>query len=479
MRIFTTLFILAAAYRLTFCQPDTLWTNTFSWSTMGYWNSDRGVSLVEQDDGYVIGGCSYAMLLDTGNPLLIKTDISGDSLWGHGYEFELYGALLSSMIETWDGGFAMTGGTWCLGVADWMYLLKTDENGDTLWMQTYEEYDFSNGISVKQTEEGGYIIIGQCYDYAGDDGILLVRTSADGDLLWSRLYGTDNNGVARDILITEDLGYFILAEAEPIGSNDKDIWLIRTDFTGDTLWTKTYGDTLNDYAVKIIHSQDDNYIIVGTSPYFAGGSGIFLLKIDEEGELLWTNSSTTSTVAKGICSTADGGYAVCGATSITCDWYIMKTDSLGIIEWDMVLGGASYDCAYDIIEAEDGNLVVTGSYIPPDQYDSDVWLVKISPDGVLVDPPDWVKHPAFQLYQPFPNPFNPETVISFELPEAMNITLSIYNVKGQLVESLAEGSYNAGAHSLTWNAKQLPSGVYFSVLHAAGNVQTRKMVLMK
>ena len=86
---------------------------------------------------------------------------------------------------------------------------------------------------------------------------------------------------------------------------------------------------------------------------------------------------------------------------------------------------------------------------------------------------------TYTMMENFPNPFNPETTIAFELPETMNITLSIYNVNGQLVETLADGTYNAGTHSLTWNAENLPSGVYFSVLNAGGNVQTRKMILMK
>nr|MBC8277558.1 agmatine deiminase family protein [FCB group bacterium] len=85
----------------------------------------------------------------------------------------------------------------------------------------------------------------------------------------------------------------------------------------------------------------------------------------------------------------------------------------------------------------------------------------------------------YVLKNNMPNPFNPETSISFELPEAADVRLSIYNVNGQLVETLAEGLLSAGNHSYTWNAQNMPSGVYFYSLEANGAVQTRKMVLMK
>ncbi|MGD9546732.1 MAG: S8 family serine peptidase [Candidatus Krumholzibacteriia bacterium] len=83
------------------------------------------------------------------------------------------------------------------------------------------------------------------------------------------------------------------------------------------------------------------------------------------------------------------------------------------------------------------------------------------------------------LGQNSPNPFNPRTTITFSLPASGHVRLAVYNVKGQLVETLADGAYGAGAHTFAWDAKDSPSGVYFYRLETKNSSETRKMIMLK
>ncbi len=85
----------------------------------------------------------------------------------------------------------------------------------------------------------------------------------------------------------------------------------------------------------------------------------------------------------------------------------------------------------------------------------------------------------FSLSQNYPNPFNPTTQITFTLPKASNVTLTVYNVLGQQIATLVNGKNEPGEHSVSWNALNIPSGVYFYRIVAGDFVQTKKMVLMK
>jgi hypothetical protein len=440
---------------------------------------------VKLNDGYAIGGHSQAYVLDFGCPLFIRTDLNGYG-WIQGYIFTEYSAYLNSMIALEEGGFVMTGGTWCLGMADWIYLLKIEVNGNIRWMRTYEEFGlYSYGKSVKQTEDGGFVILGHCYSVNNRDAIIIIRTNCEGEPQWSRMFGIGLDYHERDILITNDFGYFILTE-DHTNLNNENIWLIKTDSTGDTLWTKIYDLTSDDNAAKIIETADGNYIIAGwgliDSTYRA-----MLIKIDAEGDTIWCNFSDTTSSAGSICLTQDGGYATSGNNNTPNDWYIMKVDSLGNKEWDFTIGGEYYDYAGGIVQAEDGDFVVTGSYVPPGQSDADIWLIKISPEGVIVEAPDFDRIENFTLYGPSPNPFNSTLTITFELPDASEVELKVFDIAGREITTLDTRHLTLGENKVIWDAEGIPSGVYFIKLSVAsgqssvvsGRSVVKKVLLLK
>ena len=86
---------------------------------------------------------------------------------------------------------------------------------------------------------------------------------------------------------------------------------------------------------------------------------------------------------------------------------------------------------------------------------------------------------TFGLDQNYPNPFNPATTIRFTLPSRSRVSMKLFNILGQQIEVLAEGEYQAGEHRIAFNAERLSSGIYFYRLEADGQVESRKLVLLK
>jgi hypothetical protein len=86
---------------------------------------------------------------------------------------------------------------------------------------------------------------------------------------------------------------------------------------------------------------------------------------------------------------------------------------------------------------------------------------------------------SYELNQNYPNPFNPSTKIGFSLPIAADVTLKVFNVLGQTVETIHSGMLSAGSHEVSWESDGAPSGVYFYRLASKHGVMTRKMVLLK
>jgi hypothetical protein len=157
---------------------------------------------------------------------------------------------------------------------------------DTLWTKTYGGIDFEAGYSVTQTKDGGYIIAGvTCYSFNND--AYLIKTDSNGDTLWTRTYGRiwgsnkDNWGYS--VAPTSDGGYIIAGWTSSFGTGGYDVYLIKTDSNGDTLWTKTYGGSGDDFGNSVAQTGDGGCIITGyTFSYGAGDGDVYLIKLGPE-----------------------------------------------------------------------------------------------------------------------------------------------------------------------------------------------------
>ena len=162
---------------------------------------------------------------------------------------------------------------------------------DTLWTKTFGGSSGDGGYKVQQTTDGGYILLGGTSSFgAGNSDIWLIKTNSYGDTIWTRTFGGSDNDVGWSVIQTDDEGYIIIGTKNPYGIN-ADVWLIKTDSFGNTLWTKTYGGNDEDSGNSIQQTSDGGYIITGmTASYGAGNGDVWLLKTDSLGDTLWTHT---------------------------------------------------------------------------------------------------------------------------------------------------------------------------------------------
>jgi hypothetical protein len=249
---------------------DTLWTKTYGGTSYSVQQTSDG--------GYIITGAgSFGVYL-------IRTTSNGDTLWTK--EFggidEDYGR---SVQQTTDGGFIITGTTKSFGSGYYdVYLIKTYANGDTLWTKTFGGTDFDWGCSVQHTSDSGYIITGVTKSFgAGGGDVYLIKTTINGDISWSKTFGGIHEDWGWSVMQTTDGGYIIAGGTASFG-NDYYVYLIRTTENGDTLWTKTFGGTGSDCGYSVEQTADGGYIIAGiTSSFGLTPSDVYLIKTDANG----------------------------------------------------------------------------------------------------------------------------------------------------------------------------------------------------
>lgn len=253
-------------------------------------NSGGGHDIVYSIDrgfeGYIMAG---AVSTDTTRPLkawIIKTDTNGDP-----EQLSFFGGtredVANSIKNTRDTGIILIGYTFSYGAGGSdVWLIKTDGFGSyTNWTNTFGGSRNDKGKSGHQTADGGYIITGFTRSYgAGGSDVWLIKTDDAGNLEWSKTFGGVGEEVGNSVVQTSDGGYIITGYTTSYGAGLKDVWLIKTNQSGNTMWMNTFGGIGNDVGNSVIQSFDGGYIIAGeTNSYGAGGSDVWLIKVPQNG----------------------------------------------------------------------------------------------------------------------------------------------------------------------------------------------------
>jgi len=163
---------------------------------------------------------------------------------------------------------------------------------ETLWSKTVGGSDADWGYAVQQTKDGGYIFAGITSSFgAGDYDVYLIRTNANGDTLWTKTYGGTRSDKAYSVQLTPKGGYIVAGNTESFGAGDPNVYLLCTVVDGIILWTNTYGGSIWDEARQVQQTNDGGFIVVGnTESYGAGRNDIYLFKTDAKGDTLWTKT---------------------------------------------------------------------------------------------------------------------------------------------------------------------------------------------
>jgi len=465
--------------------PDTLWTKTFGGT--GY---DLGTCVQQtSDSGYVLIGSTQSYGVGEDDFWLIKTDEAGDTLWtktygGHSYDYGY------SVQQTFDGGYILTGETYSFPFNDWNgWLIKTDAAGDTIWTKVLgrnNNDDFAR--FAQQTSDSGYIVVGYTRSYgAGNEDAWLIKTDIAGDTLWTKTYGGIDGDWGFSVQQTENNGYIIAGGTESFGSGDRDVWLIKTDTIGDTIWTLVLGGADNDFANFVEQTSDSGYIVTGhTRSFGSGNHDVWLIKIDKAGDTTWTKTfgGIESDWGSSVQQTKDSGYIITGMTASFAtgyqDVWLIKTDVYGDTIWTKTFGGNDYDRGYSVQQTNDDGYIITGVTQSFGAGDRDAWLIKTTSDPNKIDWDISINNPKiYHLKQNFPNPFNPSTKIKYSLLKSENVKIEIFNLLGQKIETLLNGQMPAGLHEIEFTDKNLPSGIYLYRIQAGEYHEVKKMILLK
>lgn len=326
--------------------------------------------------------------------------------------------------KTNDGGYIFAGSnssnngdaTEMKGIYD-IWVVKINSVGSIQWQKSVggESYDYPK--EIKQTNDGGYIVIGSTEsitgDFTGNHGksdVCVVKFDSTGIVQWKKTYGGSSYDDGYDILQTIDGGYIIAGnttsnDGDLIGNHDSgDIWLIKIDNTGNMQWQKIYGGTTGDDQARTIKQTNDGGFILGGETTSTNGDvtlnhgyyDYWVVKLSSTGNIEWqkTYGGDEQDSLNTLILTNDSGYILSGLSSSNNDdvtgnhgggdVWIVKINNLGNIEWQKCLGGTKTDLGYEVIQANDGNYLIAAwsesndGDVMGNHGSMDGWLVKLS-----------------------------------------------------------------------------------------------------
>jgi hypothetical protein len=362
------------------------------------WNKIYGGIGVEEaysvrqtfDGGYIFLGLTYSFGAGGSGFWLVKTDRDGNKEWD-----KTFGGPLNevgrSVRQTQDGGYILLGNTTSkgAGVAD-LWLIKTDASGNRVWERTYGGSMEDRGYCVQQTTDGGYILVGLTRSKGeGLTDVWLIKTDASGNRKWDKAFGGKADDAGNFVLQTKAGGYILLGYTRSKGAGRADFWLVKTTPEGERSWDKTFGGSADDFGYVVRQTQDGGYVLLGdTESEGAGSVDYRLIKVTPAVAKEWdrTYGGERDDWSYSVQQAADGGYILYGHTRTKgagrTDAWLVKTNASGIREWDMTLGTATGDYGRAVRQTADGGYILVGytsSYGAQGEFDA--WLVKVSATG--------------------------------------------------------------------------------------------------
>ncbi len=392
--------------------------------TLGGNGFDRATSVQQTiDGGYIVAGISSSINGDvtghhgdvfTFDCWIAKLSTKGDIQWqkslgGSKNEGNVWGTAVYSVRQTSDGGYIVAGSSTSddgdvTGHHESVdeednfdyWVVKLDNAGIIQWQKSLGGARNDHAFSVDQTTDGGYIIAGYAFSADGDitehygdeedplEDFWIIKLDNSGATQWQKSLGGSFQDQAFSIKQTSDNGYIIAGysfsnDGDVTDNNGDSYWIVKLNSAGTTEWQKTLGGSGLDKAFAIRQTSDNGYIIAGTSDSNNGDvignhgkSDYWVVKLDALGAMEWQKSlgGTEEDIAYAVNQTTDGGYVVAGYSQSNNgdvsgnhgnnDMWIVKLDGAGVLQWQKALGGAQNDVAYSIQQTSDGRYIIAG-----------------------------------------------------------------------------------------------------------------------
>ena len=491
-----------------------LWTAVFE-GTRNSDGSDAAANSIAVDQkgnvyvtGYVQGG------LRGKDFCTIKYNSEGEQVWIR--NFAGMGNIEDSDdegkgIAVDNSGFVIvTGNSEGSGTGYNFCTVKYSEDGQMIWVRTFNGQAGSNDVvkGIKIDSKDNVIISGTSTGLVSNQDYCTVKYDADGNEQWHAEY----NGAGGNLSVNEDevsdmetdaSGNIYVTGYSYGASTDKDFLTIKYDSEGNVSWISRInnenvqkGPAFLDEAKAIALDKDQNVYLTGITVSPAGNSDYYTVKLNAKGQKVWANSFNSSDFgfsqdeATDIATDGKGNVYVTGSVmklgfERSCgsnkDFATIKYSSDGNFKWVKEYNGTGrFEFSDDIAKAialdGKGGVLVMGESMG-DGVDMDFCLIKYSEHYIKEETS--VNNNEFRLNDNYPNPFNPVTKISFEIPVPSFVRLAVYDVSGREVALLENKFLQAGSHNYNWNATQFSSGAYFYRIQSGYYDQTRKMLLIK
>lgn len=241
------------------------------YSTYGGNGYDVGYDVKQTlDNGYIITGSTSSFGQGNTDLYLLKIDSMGQKKFQTsfgGYNNEIG----KSIVQLSDSSFVMVGYTSSSGIGGYdIFLVKTDKTGNLLWQKTIGGSDWDFAYSIQKTTDGGFIIGGTTYSFGrGNADGYVIKTDANGDVIWSKTYGGKKDDEFKSVIQTSDGNYALTGYTKSYNDSLSDIWIFKIDINGDSLWCKFFGGNKQDFGSEIIEHQNGEFFIAGGTESFS------------------------------------------------------------------------------------------------------------------------------------------------------------------------------------------------------------------
>ena len=355
--------------------------------TFGGSDDEYGKSIHNTTDGgYIIAGSTKSFGNGGADFWLLKIDSEGNEQWNQslGGSNDEYG---NSVQQTTDGGYIVLGRA--VHPTHWnnVWLVKTDSAGSEEWNEMWLNSDTQIGYSVQQTTDGGYILAG---NIVGDGW--LIKTDSGGNEEWNSSWGGSYGEIFYSVRQTLDGGYIATGSTGSHGNGGSDVWLVKSDSEGNPpIWHRTFGGSLFERGKSVQQTLDGGFVIVGyTESLGNGGYDVWLIKTDSSGIEEWslTIGGVDDDIGESVQQTSDGGYIITGYTSSFGnggeDVLLIKVTSDGFEEWNQTFGGVNNDQGHSVLQTLDSGYIIAGHTSSFGSGGTDVWLIKTDSRGNTV-----------------------------------------------------------------------------------------------